>query len=389
MLDEVAGYHVQRKRARILHMMAQFIDDLPSSDTQADPRSSSPSSLSSISSPSSGLSDSSTSPRVSLNSSSGHSSTTSGRSSGEFDSLEDQLLERWDAQIQTLATHLLTARVLDFSPPVTKLGQLDLYLTDFRHNHPDRFRKKLRVSPPVFDRLVELIEDHNVFHNNSNVPQQPISVQLAIFLVRVGHYGNASAPEYIAQWAGVCVGTVINATYRCLVAFLALHDEAVMMPPEEEKERAKEYVERATCPEWRNGFLLADGTKFVLFQKPGLHGEAWFDKNKDYSIDCQVRRGFFFCVDSTDRDLLFRSSVCLKVYSSLITRWAILAACTTRGLSEARVLSRTTIRSLDLANGCGQTPHTHLKHGALRRSRSLSTGSLLQTRGLTTTGFQR
>jgi hypothetical protein len=81
---------------------------------------------------------------------------------------------------------------------------------------------------------------------------------------------------------------VINATYRCLIAFLALHDEVVMMPPEEEKERAKEYVEGLTCPEWRNGFLLADGTKFVLFQKPGLHGEAWFDKNKNYSIDCQV-----------------------------------------------------------------------------------------------------
>ena len=70
------------------------------------------------------------------------------------------------------------------------------------------------------------------------------------------------------------------------MAFLALHDEAVMMPPAEEKEWAKEYVERATCLEWWNGFLLADGTKFVLFQKPGLHGEVWFDKNKDYSINC-------------------------------------------------------------------------------------------------------
>jgi hypothetical protein len=73
----------------------------------------------------------------------------------------------------------------------------------------------------------------------------------------------------------------------------------------------------------------------------------------------------------------------------LITRWAILAACTTRGLSEARVLSRTTIGSLDLANGCGRTPRTHLRHGALRLSKSLSTGSSLQTRGLTTIGFQR
>jgi hypothetical protein len=63
---------------------------------------------------------------------------------------------------------------------------------------------------------------------------------------------------------------VINATYCCLVTFLALHDEAVMMPLEEEKERAKEYMEGVMCPKWRNGFLLADGIKFVLFQKPGV-----------------------------------------------------------------------------------------------------------------------
>jgi hypothetical protein len=199
------------------------------------------------------------------------------------------LLERWDAQVRALAVSLLTVRVLEACPPVKKSSQLDLVLADFQCDHPDRFRKKLRVSPFVFDRLVDLIENHHIFHNDSNIPQQPVPVQLAIFLVRVGHYGNASSPEDVAQWAGVCVGTVINATNRCLVAFLALHDQAVMMPPEEEKEHAKEYVEQVTCPEWRNGFLLADGTKFVLFQKPGLHGEAWFDKNKNYSIDCQVR----------------------------------------------------------------------------------------------------
>jgi hypothetical protein len=47
-----------------------------------------------------------------------------------------------------------------------------------------------------------------------------------------------------------------------------------MMPPEEEKEQAKEYVEAVTYSEWQNGFLLANGTKFALFQKPGLHREA-------------------------------------------------------------------------------------------------------------------
>ena len=293
MLEEVADYHVQQKRARTLRMVYQFLDDLPSSDGPANTNMSSSSlslsslsSLSSISSLSSDASDRSRSPSL------GTHSRNSSSSSEDFDHFEDVLLEQWDAQIQALAIYLLTARVLEACPPVKKSSQLDLYLTDFRRDHPDRFRKKLRVSPLVFDRLVELIENHDIFHNNSNMPQHPPAIQLAIFLVRVGHYGNASAPEYVAQWAGVCVGTVINATYCCLVAFLALHDEAVMMPPEEEKERAKQYVEEVTCPEWRNGFLLADGTKFVLFQKPGLHGEAWFDKNKDYSIDCQVCERF-------------------------------------------------------------------------------------------------
>jgi hypothetical protein len=287
-LEVLLEYHVRAKRARMQHIVAELMDDLPSSDDDPldDGESiSSHSSSSSLSSPSSmsEFSGSSLS-EESVVTNMGHSSS----SFEDLDLLEDELFQRWDAGIQALAIQLLSARVLEAFPPVKKQGQLDLYLTHFRSDHPGRFQKKLRVSPAVFDCLVELIEGHNIFHNNSNVPQLPVPTQLAILLVRLGHYGNASAPEYVAQWAGVSVGTVINATYRCLVAFLALHDEAVMMPPEEEKERAKAYVEAATCPEWRNGFLLADGTKFPLFQKPGLHGEAWFDKNKDYSVDCQV-----------------------------------------------------------------------------------------------------
>jgi hypothetical protein len=217
-------------------MISQFLDDLPSSDPLGDAgiaeRSSSPSSLSSASSLSSDIATSDLSGSPSRSTHLGHTSS----SSEDFDTLEDKLSEQWDAQVQALAIHLLSARVLEASPPVNKSGQLHLYLDDFRDNHPDLFRKKLRVSPVVFDRLAELIQDHPIFHNNSNVPQHPIHTQLAVFLVRLGHYGNASSPEYVAQWAGVCVGTVINATYRCLIAFLALHDEVVMMPPEEEKE---------------------------------------------------------------------------------------------------------------------------------------------------------
>jgi hypothetical protein len=239
--------------------MAKFLDDLPSSDPEhaTDSSSSSLTSISSLSSLSSSFSDHSDS--------ASSSRSTSSFDDFDFDTLERRLMDLWDARVQALAIYLLTTRVLELSPPVKKLGQLMLYLNDFRHDHLDRFRKKLRVLPPVFDCLVELIEGHYVFQNNSHVPQYPIPVQLAILLVHLGHYSNASSPKYVAQWAGVCVGTVINATNCCLVVFLSLHDKVIMMPPEEEKERVKAYMESMTCPEWHNGFLLVDGTKFVLF----------------------------------------------------------------------------------------------------------------------------
>lgn len=74
-----------------------------------------------------------------------------------------------------------------------------------------------------------------------------------------------------------------------------MHDKLVMFLTDEEKEKAKQFVEYAMCHEWQDGFLLADGTKFPFFQKPGLHGEAWFNKNKNYSIDAQVSSFRPFC----------------------------------------------------------------------------------------------
>jgi hypothetical protein len=44
-----------------------------------------------------------------------------------------------------------------------------------------------------------------------------------------------------------------------MVAFLALHDVAVHWPTDEEKERAKEWVESVSCAEWRDGFCMVDG----------------------------------------------------------------------------------------------------------------------------------
>ena len=207
------------------------------------------------------------------------------------DSVSDFELEYyldWRQHFCELFHTITTTRVLQPSVPIPKSSQLHL-LDHWREHSPERFRRKLRVDPTTFDSLVVLIQDNSIFSNNSNCSQVPVHVQLAVFLFRAGHYGNAASPEDIAQWVGLSVGTVKNCTDRVVIALLSLHDDAIHFPNVDEKEDTKNYVESHTCPEWRDGFLLVDGTKFAFFQRPGLHGDTWFDKDGEYSISCQVR----------------------------------------------------------------------------------------------------
>jgi hypothetical protein len=63
-------------------------------------------------------------------------------------------------------------------------------------------------------------------------------------------------------------GAVVKCTRRVIVAFLVLHDVAVHWQMDEDKERAKEWVESVSSAEWRDGFCMVDGTLIPLSQKP-------------------------------------------------------------------------------------------------------------------------
>ncbi|KAF8156741.1 hypothetical protein B0H34DRAFT_658467, partial [Crassisporium funariophilum] len=151
-----------------------------------------------------------------------------------------------------------------------------------------QFRRNLRVAPSTFDALVGRIEGHSIFENQSNSQQFPVEIQLAIALYRFGHDGNAASVEAVAQWAGVSVGLVVKSTRRVIIAFLALHDTVVRWPSEDKKEEAREWVENQSCAAWRAGFCMVDGTLVPLFEKPGHHGEAYFDRKSNYSMNIQV-----------------------------------------------------------------------------------------------------
>jgi hypothetical protein len=202
---------------------------------------------------------------------------------------EDEVyLARMSAEGELLEA-ISATRVLNPNT-VPKVSQLHLVLVDFKANDPKRFRRNLRVLPDTFDALVERIEDHPVFSNNSHHPQTPVFIQLAIALYRFGHYGNAASVEGISQWAGVSVGLVVKCTHRVIIAFLSIHDEVIRWPTEAEKEEAKAWVESVSCKDWRGGFCMVDGTLLPLFEKPGHYGEAYFDRKSNYSLNVQVCR---------------------------------------------------------------------------------------------------
>jgi hypothetical protein len=238
---------------------------------------------------------SSSSDSESSSSSSSDSSSESSESSSSMDSIladiptdDESNLDPGPLAATTDLLNIIAATRVVNPHQVSKYSQLQLVLEDFKQGDPKRFRRNLRVSPDTFDSLLEMIHGHSVFINNSHYSQTPVSSQLAITLFRLGHDGNAASVESVAQWAGVSAGTVVNCTRRTMIAVLTLHDSAIHWPSAEEKEEAKQWVEDASCPMWRDGYCMVDGTQVVLFQKPGHHGEAYFDRKSNYSLNIQV-----------------------------------------------------------------------------------------------------
>ncbi|KAG1869882.1 hypothetical protein F4604DRAFT_1926667 [Suillus subluteus] len=104
---------------------------------------------------------------------------------------------------------------------------------------------------------------------------------------------NATTTEDISNWAGVSLGTIYNCYKWVMIAILQLHGQVIHFDllghkDQMEREQVKAYVESKTCCEWCGGFLCVDGTLSPLHEKPGWHGEGFFDKNLGYSLTAQV-----------------------------------------------------------------------------------------------------
>lgn len=98
-----------------------------------------------------------------------------------------------------------------------------------------------------------------------------VQLQLAIFLCRLGWYGNGASVEETAEWGGVAVGSVYNCTCCCQVAVIGCHDTVVRFSDQEQLQGAKTFSQaKAGTPAWQHGALAVDGTPIKLLSRPKL-----------------------------------------------------------------------------------------------------------------------
>jgi hypothetical protein len=148
----------------------------------------------------------------------------------------------------------------------------------------------LCIFPYVFEFLLDLINDHKVFQNNSNIPQTPVEVQLAVTLYRMGWFGNGACLEDVAWHAGYSEGAIEAFTDFCFMAIESLHDIFVQPITAEEKEKEKEWMDQhlGFKGHWWEGWLMYDGTIVVLYEKPGMHEDAYYTHKANYGLNIQV-----------------------------------------------------------------------------------------------------
>jgi DDE superfamily endonuclease len=152
------------------------------------------------------------------------------------------------------------------------------------------FSHMLHVSPHVFQTILSLIQHHPVFTSHSNVPQAPVEMQLAVTLYHMGQYGNSASVQDIAWTTGCSEGFVESYTDHCFDAIESLQEIFICRLTPEEKEWEKQWIDQklGLKSAWRDGWLMYDGTIVVLYQCPGLNGDAHYTHKANYGLNVQV-----------------------------------------------------------------------------------------------------
>ena len=90
--------------------------------------------------------------------------------------------------------------------------------------------------------------------------------------------------------AGTGEGSVTNYTDWCFTTIESLHDLFVCSVTPAGREVEKRWMDENLRfrGKWWDGWLMYDGTIVVLFQRPGLNGDAYYTWKGNYGLNVQV-----------------------------------------------------------------------------------------------------
>ncbi|KNE90635.1 hypothetical protein PSTG_15953 [Puccinia striiformis f. sp. tritici PST-78] len=194
-----------------------------------------------------------------------------------------EMLFEDETEASEILDYILHQRYLQVRGPPTTHEEYDLgRLFDMRE---DDFKQAVRTTRSGFVWLLNKIRGHPVFYSNSRREQLPIPHQLALTLERLGSNGNGASVGRFSRNLSVGRGTVIKVSRRVIQAINESSEGFIAWPNQDRRAEISDVMKEEGF-EGCIGFV--DGTTIPLHQRPGLNGEVYWDRKKQYSINCQI-----------------------------------------------------------------------------------------------------
>jgi hypothetical protein len=186
-------------------------------------------------------------------------------------------------EIIDLRFGLLSTRYLNSRNLIPKNRELNRMLWYF----PEReFRQIVRMDKQSFVRLLFKIQNHTVFQTRTNNKQEPVWIQLMVVLQRLGCDGNGASIGRNARIAGVSYGSVCKFTSRVFTSLLAIKNEVIKWPDENErKEISRRFARNHGLP---GAVGVVDGTPVNFSQRPHIDGEVYWTRKSRYAMNVQL-----------------------------------------------------------------------------------------------------
>jgi hypothetical protein len=125
----------------------------------------------------------------------------------------------------------------------------------------------------LFERVLHLIKDDNVFKSNGRKPQLPVHYQLAVYLMR---YGSTIASKVSGQLK-IGEGLVYKCCKRVTHAIRKLRPIYLRWPNKAEKQALKKEYQEEGFP---GAIGAIDGTYIQLLNKPRVRPMSYLCRKK-------------------------------------------------------------------------------------------------------------